>query len=507
MTPRLGFSLLAGFGALIVLTGVLGISQARRAAQIERELIAAQEAYSATQSLLAQTRVDLYRIGMDVRDYLLDRSADSSAELRQQLEDTRVQIKRNLEMLESRMPLEDREPLAKLREEVDDYIDWMSPAIQWTQEEKLARSGNYVRSVLLTRRKSISGLAEQVEAINNANLQRARARLEASQAEFQTWIRRLTAIVLVMSVLIAGLSTTWILRLEKKAELGQQRAEEAERELRRLSQQLVKAQEDERRALSREQWWLVAWAAVPFVFYSISVGKQPRYVLPILPPLAILLARSIEWRVASPGDTGRQRTLRWCTVAAAGILLLLGALLHRAKPLLFALDPATGTVATTVIVVAGAGLLARAWARRPAWLPVGIAAASVATLLSLPSSIYSAEGMGPVQKMAAVFRMHWPGASASGTYRVFVRNLVFYTGVKQTDLTTLEDLRDFLARPERVLVVSSEDDLRQLAAIHGVTPRRLEQVTYFNPSGVRLRTLLSPDPEKDLETVWLVSNQ
>ena len=252
MTPRLGFSLLAGFGALIVLTGVLGISQARRAAQIERELIAAQEAYSATQSLLAQTRVDLYRIGMDVRDYLLDRSADSPAELRQQLEDTRVQIKRNLEMLESRMPLEDREPLAKLREEVDDYIDWMSPAIQWTQEEKLARSGNYVRSVLLTRRKSISGLAEQVEAINNANLQRARARLEASQAEFQTWIRRLTAIVLVMSVLIAGLSTTWILRLEKKAELGQQRAEEAERELRRLSQQLVKAQEDERRALSRE---------------------------------------------------------------------------------------------------------------------------------------------------------------------------------------------------------------------------------------------------------------
>lgn len=262
-----------------------------------------------------------------------------------------------------------------------------------------------------------------------------------------------------------------------------------------------------RRALSREEWWLVAWAAVPFVFYSISVGKQPRYVLPILPPLAILLARSIQWRMASPGDPGRQRTLRWCTVAAAGILLLLGALLHRAKPLLFALDPSTGTVATTVIVVAGAGLLALAWARRPAWLPVGIAAASVATLLSLHYSIYSAEGIEPVQKMAAVFRTHWPGASASGTYRVFVRNLVFYTGVKQTDLTTLEDLRDFLARPERVLVVSSEDDLQKLAATHGVTPRRLEQVTYFNPSGVRLRTLLSPDPEKDLETVWLVSNQ
>ncbi|MCL4844287.1 MAG: MCP four helix bundle domain-containing protein [Bryobacteraceae bacterium] len=252
MTPRLGFSLLAGFGTLIVLTAALGVTQARRASQIERELIAAQEGYSATQALLAEVRVDLYRIGMDVRDYLLDRSADSSAEMRAQLEATRVQIEGNLQMLESRMPLEDRETLNRLKVEVSEYIDWMNPAIQWTQEEKLARSGNYVRTVLLTRRKSISDVASQVEAINTANLQRARQRLEASQADFQTWLRRLTAIVLVLSVLVAGLSTTWILRLEKKAELNQQRALEAEKELRRLSQQLVKAQEDERRSLSRE---------------------------------------------------------------------------------------------------------------------------------------------------------------------------------------------------------------------------------------------------------------
>ncbi|MCL4794261.1 MAG: MCP four helix bundle domain-containing protein [Bryobacteraceae bacterium] len=252
MTPRLGFSLLAGFGTLIVLTAVLGVSQTRRAAQIERDLISAQESYSAAQALLSQIRVDLYRIGMDVRDYLLDRSADSSAELREQLEETRVQIEGNLQMLESRMPFVDREPLNRLRAEVTEYIDWLSPAIQWTQEEKLARSGNYVRSVLLNRRKAISDLAAQVESINEANLRRARERLEASQADFQTWLRRLTAIVLVLSVLVAGLSTTWILRLEKKAELNQQRAADAERELRRLSQQLVKAQEDERRALSRE---------------------------------------------------------------------------------------------------------------------------------------------------------------------------------------------------------------------------------------------------------------
>ena len=46
---------------------------------------------------------------------------------------------------------------------------------------------------------------------------------------------------------------------------------------------------------------LLLWAVLPLVFYSLSVGKQPRYVLPVLPPLALLLAVSIvertqEWR-------------------------------------------------------------------------------------------------------------------------------------------------------------------------------------------------------------------
>lgn len=261
------------------------------------------------------------------------------------------------------------------------------------------------------------------------------------------------------------------------------------------------------RALAHREWQLLAWAALPLAFYSVSIGKQPRYVLPILPPLAILLARSIQWRIASVDDRGRQRALAWCATVAAVVLLVFGVLLHRAKPLLFSLSPSTGTVATSVILGAGLGLLWLAWTRRPAWLPLGIASASVATLLSVHYSVYSAAGIEPVQKMAVVFREHWPGATASGTYRVFVRNLVFYTGIKQTDLNDLGELREFLSRPDRVLAVAREEDLDRLQAEHGLAPTRLERVTYFNPAGVRLRTLLSPDPENDLETVWLVSNR
>jgi 4-amino-4-deoxy-L-arabinose transferase-like glycosyltransferase len=262
-----------------------------------------------------------------------------------------------------------------------------------------------------------------------------------------------------------------------------------------------------RRTLNRLEWTLLLWAAVPLVFYSMSIGKQPRYVLPMLPPLAILLAATVEARVASPGDRGRQRTLAWCTTTSAAILLVFGALLQHAKPLLFALSPVTGAIAMVTILVMAVGLLALGWAGRPRWIPYGIAIASATVLLSIHYSIYSAAGIEPVQKMAVSFKTHWPGASASGTYRVFVRNLVFYTGVKQTDLNDLPELAEFLSRDDRVLAVATEDDLQQLEARHGLRPVRLDRVTYFNAAGVRLRTLLEPDPAKDLETVWLVANR
>jgi hypothetical protein len=58
-----------------------------------------------------------------------------------------------------------------------------------------------------------------------------------------------------------------------------------------------------------------------------------------------------------------------------------------------------------------------------------------------------------------------------------------------------------------VLCVITKDDLARLAGEHALKTRTLAEVQYFNPAGVRLRTLLWPDPSRDLETVLLVTNQ
>ncbi len=66
---------------------------------------------------------------------------------------------------------------------------------------------------------------------------------------------------------------------------------------------------------------------------------------------------------------------------------------------------------------------------------------------------------------------------------------------------------EFLQQPQRVLSVITKDDLARLTQEHGLRVQTLAEVQYFNPAGVRLRTLLWPDPARDLETVLLVTNR
>ena len=94
-----------------------------------------------------------------------------------------------------------------------------------------------------------------------------------------------------------------------------------------------------------------------------------------------------------------------------------------------------------------------------------------------------------------------------GTLGVFVRNLVFYSGIKTTDVITDEQARDFLSQSERVLMVVPAETIDRLEREQGVKVRRLAELLYFNEAGVRVRTLLGPDVARDLTRVVLVSNR
>ena len=143
--------------------------------------------------------------------------------------------------------------------------------------------------------------------------------------------------------------------------------------------------------------------------------------------------RRTQWRLL-PAPRQRNLALAICASCTAVGLIVLAVLLYRARPLLFALSPTNGLIGTAVIVTASVGLLAVAWFGRYSLLPAALAAASVATLLALNYSVYSAAGLEPVQRMARLYARERQNNEPSATYKAFVRNLVFYTNVKQTNL-------------------------------------------------------------------------
>jgi 4-amino-4-deoxy-L-arabinose transferase-like glycosyltransferase len=259
---------------------------------------------------------------------------------------------------------------------------------------------------------------------------------------------------------------------------------------------------------------LMLWAILPLVFYTLSVGKQPRYILPVLPPLALLLAAAIvertqEWRGYEGVRSLPRRALPVVvgSFLAGAFLVALGVLLYRAQPLLINVQPIFTTIAATVIVVMGALVILAAVSRNWRAAPAVLAIAAALTLPAIQYGALSSGGDDTVQQMARLVTQNRSASGEVGTYGVFVRNLVFYTGVKTTDIINDEQASNFLRQPNRALMVATAESIDRLEREKGVTIRRIAELPYFNEAGIRVRTLLWPDPSRDLARVLLVTNR
>ncbi|MGE0591300.1 MAG: ArnT family glycosyltransferase [Vicinamibacterales bacterium] len=260
-----------------------------------------------------------------------------------------------------------------------------------------------------------------------------------------------------------------------------------------------------RHALDPGTWRLWCWAMAPLLFFTVSIGKQPRYVLPILPPLAILLAHAIAARMEeAQGLEGRPASRRlavavWLVAALSAALAVVLVRLPDAA--------SAGRIVAIVLLAVAAGGLIRL-AIRQAWreLPVTVALASAALVLAAQLGLLTGARPSAVEEMATLVEAHRTGGEAVGQYQVFVRNLVFYTGRRHEDLFDEQRAIDFVRRPERVLLVVRARDRAVLERASGVPLHPLASVGYFNRAALRVGAILQPDLSRDVETVLLVTN-
>ncbi len=244
--------LVLGFGSLVFLIALAGIGASRRARQIQTEIVSIHESETQVADILNGINSGLQISGILVRDFLLDPSHLTAVAHRQRLLELRTSTGQQLDELGKRLGPEDAGVLSQLRYEIDAYWDSFDPIFEWMPQQKLALSALFLRKQVLPRRDAALAMAQEIQKLNQSHVQRQRQRLRQGQIAFHRYVLWMIGIVVSLGVIVAAVSIFRVTQLEKQTEAQQKITEQAERELRQLSQQLVQAQETERKWISRE---------------------------------------------------------------------------------------------------------------------------------------------------------------------------------------------------------------------------------------------------------------
>ena len=244
--------LLIVFGMLIGLIAISGIGALHRARETYRDVSTLSERYRRTDRVLNSIASGIYMVGLLARDYLLDPSNANAAEYRSQLVAERTVMEKEFQELRTAIRDEDKAQLQKLQVEVEGYWDALDPLFEWTPEDKVARSWGFLRRQILPRRRAALSITLEISKLTQANLEEQRQEIDRKQDAMAGFIGRMLGITVLLGLGIAAVTVFRMTKLERHSEEQRLRTEEAEKELRRLSRQLVQAQEEERKSLSRE---------------------------------------------------------------------------------------------------------------------------------------------------------------------------------------------------------------------------------------------------------------
>ena len=244
--------LLLGFGTLVALIAVLGFSAFRRADRIESEIAAIHENYQRSAFVLSQMKEDTYKSSILVRDYLLDTSPTVAPKYKQELFAIRSSMTRHVESLRKLISSDEGRVLERLTQDLDVYWNSRDPVFEWTPQQKVALASSFLKKEVIPRRDAILSLISEIDDLSARTLQKEERTINTSRREFQAYLRGMLAASVLLALGVAGVSIFRVSALERHSEDQRRRAENAEQGLRRLSQQLVQAQEEERKSISRE---------------------------------------------------------------------------------------------------------------------------------------------------------------------------------------------------------------------------------------------------------------
>jgi signal transduction histidine kinase len=252
MRQRPGVVLVAGFGGLLLIMAAAEAGALLFLNSLRHNDTTLQARFLARNRTLERIRSDIYLSGTVVRDSLLaPEQAFAQAELAT-FDSLRRDSESALATYAESIDPEEALPFRDLRSQIDAYWKVLDRTLASTGDEPGRVPEAFFYEELVPRRTSMLQIADRIEALNEEALRRGDAKLGDLFGRLQFGLLAMIAVTLLGGATLAAFTIFHILKLEGEVQQRLTESVHARASLQELSARLVRAQEEERRALSRE---------------------------------------------------------------------------------------------------------------------------------------------------------------------------------------------------------------------------------------------------------------
>ena len=252
MRQRPWLVLVGGFGGLLLLMAAAEAGALFALSSLRHNGSELQAHFLERSHTLEQLRSDIYLSGTLMRDSLLAPEPTGARAQTAALENLRRDTDNALARYQQWLEPEENEPFRSLASEIDAYWKVLDRTFAWAPRERDKNRYAFFYNELIPRRTSMLQIADRIARLNDNALRRGSDQLGAVFGRLQLGLLVLIGVTLVGGATLAALTIVHILRLEGEAHHRFEESVHAKASLQELSAKLVRAQEDERRALSRE---------------------------------------------------------------------------------------------------------------------------------------------------------------------------------------------------------------------------------------------------------------
>lgn len=245
--------LVIGFGGILALWLLSAFVLVRQMAKTDDRSLSIRSRFLRNDQALSTVRTQTLLSSVYLRDALLETNVDRAADYRDKLQQIRSEVEQALKQYVPRGEAEvERSQWDRLQAELRDFWTTSGPLLAATQMPDRASAMASLRDHVIPKRETVIRISDRIDTLNQEAFAAELRELSRLRASLRTAVWQISLIAVALGAVIAVTASRRARQLEARVREQHEREVAYTGDLQRLSGQLMRAQEDERRRLARE---------------------------------------------------------------------------------------------------------------------------------------------------------------------------------------------------------------------------------------------------------------